>query len=264
MYSKARFDDPGGKLSDASGSRPAIDDDLLVPRPASAVGLVFRHHAIGADRINTGFNQILFDGRHGLRETVERGVNLVHTALFARHQRQIGAVRRAQIRRAGGKGFLDFAGIAAADVGERGQHDGAIRHERLERVILGDRRTRPAESRREMAKNDFLQHEFKQLNLAVTFDEPLERLRKLIELLRAQLPQRAQREIDDRQMRVRGGRRNIGIQRNSFRLDCRFNAFGQFGELRRARCFIRTEQHRVNQCHGIQRFASGGFYAVRQ
>ena len=89
-------------------------------------------------------------------------------------------------------------------------------------------------------KNDFLQNEFKQLNLAVAFDEPLERLRKLIELLRSQLAQRAQREIDDRQMRVRGGSRNIGIQRGGFSLNCRIHAFGQFGELRRAHRFIRV------------------------
>jgi hypothetical protein len=71
--------------------------------------------------VDAGFDQILFDGRHGQRQTVERGVNLVHAALFARQQRQIGVVRRAQIRRAGFKGLLNFAGIAAADVGQRGQ-----------------------------------------------------------------------------------------------------------------------------------------------
>jgi len=100
---------------------------------------------------------------------------------------------------------------------------------------LGDRRTRPAELLREMAQNDFLQHEFKQFNFSVAFNEPLERLRKLIELFHAQLPQRAQREIDDRQMRVRGGSRNIGKQRNGFFLNCRINALASS-----ASCVVRV------------------------
>ncbi len=121
----------------------------------------------------------------GLRQPVERGVNLVHAALFARQQVQLAIVRRAQIGRAGVKGLLNFAGVAAADVGQRGKHDGAIRHERLEGVKLHGRARRPAELRREMAQDDFLQDEFKQFHFAVAFDEPLERLRKLVELFRA-------------------------------------------------------------------------------
>jgi len=81
-----------------------------------------------------------------------------------------------------------------------------------------------------MAKNDFFAApNSNSLNLAVAFDEPLERLRKLVKLLRSQLPQRAQREIDDRQMRVReAATETSGLQRNDFPLNSRINAFGQF------------------------------------
>ena len=53
---------------------------------AEQFGFAFLNHAIGADGVDAGFNQILFDDRHGLREAVERGVNLVHAALFAWQQ----------------------------------------------------------------------------------------------------------------------------------------------------------------------------------
>ena len=90
-------------------------------------------------------------------------------------------------RHPGDKGLLDFAGVSAADIRQRGQDGGAIRHERLERVVLDGWRARGAKLRRKVVDDDFLQHKLEQFNFSVAFDEPLERLRKLIELLRVQL-----------------------------------------------------------------------------
>jgi hypothetical protein len=50
------------------------------------------------------------------------------------------------------------------------------------------------------------------------------------------MPERAEREIHHRQMRVRGGLGNIREQRGGFLLNRRVNALGKFGKLRRARC----------------------------
>jgi hypothetical protein len=138
-------------------------------------GLTFRHHAVGANGLSAGFQQVLFDGRHGQREAAKRGVNPVHATLLPGQQLEIDIARCAKVRRPGFKGPLDFGGVTAADMGKRGQNNNAIRDERFKRVVLDDRPARPAELRSEVVQEDFLQHEFEQLDFLVAFDEPLER-----------------------------------------------------------------------------------------
>ena len=126
------------------------------------------------------------------------------------------------------------------------------------------RARRPAELRREVMENDFLEDEFKQFHFPVAGNEPFERLRKLIELLRRQMPECAQREVHHRQMRVRGGLGNVGEQRGGFLCDCRVQPRGEAGKLRRADSVVIAQQHRINQGDGIERLARGGLHVVGQ
>jgi len=83
-------------------------------------GFRFHHHAIGANRVNVTSIKFFCDGRHGQREAVERGVNLVQP-----HCRPAPAPRSVSFRRAPNtarrwQGFLDFAAsllptLASAD-----------------------------------------------------------------------------------------------------------------------------------------------------
>ena len=83
--------------------------------------LFFLNHAVGTNGLNTGIQQVLFDLRHGLRQTIERRVNLVQAALIKRQQFHIDLIRRTQIRHAGVKSLSDLAGITTTDIRERGQ-----------------------------------------------------------------------------------------------------------------------------------------------
>src|ERR1035437_1411737 len=115
-----------------------------------------------------------------------------------------------------------------------------------------------------MATDDFLQDEFKQFNFSVAADEPLKRLRKLRELLRGQISQCAEGEIDQRQPRVRHRLGNVRKQGGGLFRNVRRSLLRDSGQLHGAKFFIGTQEQRVNQGDRTERFTRGGLQIFRQ
>src|ERR1035437_4595670 len=115
-----------------------------------------------------------------------------------------------------------------------------------------------------MATDDFLQDEFKQFNFSVAADEPLKRLRKLRELLRGQISQCAEGEIDQRQPRVRHRLGNVRKQGGGLFRNVRRSLLRESGQLHGAKFFIGTQEQRVNQGDRTERFTRGGLQIFRQ
>ena len=93
----------------AYSAKMAASDNPACRRRRGTVPLRLLNHAVRADDMDAGINQILFDGRHGLREAVQRGVNLAHAALFARQQARRHRPARADTAHRG-KCFFNLAG----------------------------------------------------------------------------------------------------------------------------------------------------------
>ena len=109
-----------------------------------------------------------------------------------------------------------------------------------------------------MAANDFLKNEFEQVNLLVAFNQPLQRLTELMQLIGPKMTQRGQSEVHERQTSARGDGRDFRPELDRCFAHSRNGSPGQFRELCRAHAFVRAEKHGIHERGSVERFASGG------
>ena len=182
---------------------------------AEQFGFGFRYHAIGADVwTQASIRFFLMVGAASASRSSAASIWSTPHCSRGNAQSPSSGARRygAPVSNA----FLISAGITAADIGQRGQHDGAIRHQRLERVILDDGGRAPLNCDVRWRSTIFCSTNSNSSILPSLSISHWSVCENCLNCSARQLPQRAQGKIDYRQTRVLGSGRNIGIQRDGF------------------------------------------------
>jgi len=117
----------------------------------------FRLHSlddtVGGDRLSAGIQDVLLDLRHGLAQPVQGRVQLPQLAFGRRQEAQLDLRGIAERLRALPEGVGGLVRLILAEVSQSREQDGAIRRQRLERVILDERLACRGEMRFEMAQD---------------------------------------------------------------------------------------------------------------
>ena len=197
-------------------SRTAGSDNPACRRPHGAVRPRFPESRPSAPTTRTQASSRFFlIWGDSLRETIERGVEWLESASGRAAATRVRR-RAREDTRAGSRNALSIS--AASPLPTRASTESTTPQSGtsgFDRVILNDGRSRLAELRRQMAQDDLLEHEFEQLDPTVAFDQPCSVALNCSNSSGAQMPQRRQREVDERQPGAGGhGRKRLGKQRN--------------------------------------------------